>query len=234
MLLIKNGRIFDNEKGFVKADLLISDSLISEISQHIDAEDCETIDATGLYVLPGFIDIHTHGVNGLDIMSCSLDDLDRMSLSYASKGVTAFLPATTTSPLTKIVEALERIENAVKYGTSGAKVLGAHLEGPFINPKYNGAQPEEYIIYPSFELIDSLISKSGNNIKIITLAPELEGANDIISRFKNSGITFSAGHCGLNYNSAIEAFQSGVSHITHIFNSMQGIHQREPGLIGAV
>jgi N-acetylglucosamine-6-phosphate deacetylase len=233
MLLIKNGRIFDNKRGFIKGDLLVSNRLICEISPAIEADACEIIDAAGLYVLPGFIDIHTHGVNGLDVMSSSYEVLDKMSLSYATKGVTAFLPATTTAPLLKIVETLEEVGSAVKRGTSGARLLGANLEGPFINRKYKGAQPEEYIIYPSPELIESLISKSDNSIRIITLAPELDCAIDIIRDFRGRGITFSAGHCGLNYNSSVQAFRSGVSHITHIFNSMPGIHQREPGLVGA-
>ncbi len=233
MILIKGGQVFDGKNGFYRRDVLVDGDTVIDIKESISCKSSEVIDANDRYILPGFIDIHTHGVNGNDTMNSTYKALDDMSLFYASRGVTSFLPTTMTAPVMKIVSALENVKDAIQKGTRGAKILGINLEGPFVSRKYKGSQPEEYIMYPSIELIGRFIEKSGDNIRIITLAPELEGAAEAIEYFKDSRITFAAGHSELNYNRAKDVFSGSVKHVTHLFNAMMGIHHREPGLTGA-
>lgn len=233
MLRIKNGNVFVNGTGFEKSDVLVDNGRIIGICQNTDTYATQTIDADGCYVVPGFIDIHTHGAYGVDIMSASCNNLDELSHFYASQGVTSFLPTTMTLPVLRIVKTLETINQAIEKGVAGAKILGVNLEGPFINRNFKGAHPEEYIMYPSLELIESLVKKSNNKIKMITMAPELEGAENIVEYLKSSGIILAIGHSELNFKGAQEAFKCGITHVTHLFNAMIGVHHREPGLAGA-
>lgn len=233
MIIIKNGMVIDFEKGFHQNDILIEKGKIVEIGRSFHNNSAEVIDAEDCYVVPGFIDIHTHGAFGIDIMAATAGDLDKLSLLYASRGVTGFLPTTITLPVVKIARALENISEATENGTSGARILGIHLEGPFINSKFKGSHPEEYILNPTVELMEAFIRKSNNHLKIVTLAPEVDGAMELVKHFRGRGIVFAAGHSALNSSSAASVFDSGITHISHLFNAMTGIHHREPGLVGA-
>lgn len=232
MLLIKGGLVYRLFKGFEKNDLLIRDGRIDRLGSGAEGSGGEVINAEGLYVVPGFIDIHTHGVIGFEFMSASADELNRMSDYYASRGVTSFLPTTMTAPVVTIVEALKNISTAAERGTTGAGIAGINLEGPFINRRYKGGHPEEYIVQPSVELFESFLEISGGRLKIVNLAPEMTGAEDIVKKYGKS-IRFSVGHSDLNYAGAQKAFEKGISHVTHLFNAMAGLHHREPGLVGA-
>ncbi|MEG6612726.1 N-acetylglucosamine-6-phosphate deacetylase [Pseudoclostridium thermosuccinogenes] len=232
-MIIKGGSVCSFGNGFEKKDIMVEGSIIKKIDGEIDAHGEEVIDASNYYVLPGFIDIHTHGGNGNDTMDATYEALDNMSKFYASKGVTACLPTTMTAPIKDIVKALENIRDTVKRGTSGATILGVNLEGPFISKKYKGSHPEEYIVSPSIELIEGFIEKSGDNIRVMTIAPELDGVDEIIEHFKGRNIVFSAGHTAVNYKEGMKAFEKGFNHVTHLFNAMMGIHHREPGFTGA-
>ena len=233
MIIIKNGNVFCPDGVFRKKDVLIGEKSIIAVEDVIAGNSADTLDACGLYVMPGLIDIHTHGAYGHDMMGSGYDKLSSMSMFYASKGVTSFLGTTMTSPVVKVTEAIENMRLAIKEGLPGARMIGIHLEGPFINRKFKGAHPEEYIIHPSIELLERFIEKSEGNIRMVTLAPEMEGTGAIIEYFKKRNLVFSAGHSGLNYSEALKAFNSGVTHITHLFNGMSGLHHREPGLVGA-
>ena len=230
MILIKNGLVFNNNENFEKKDILIKKDKITDIRNDISENGCEVIDAEGFLVLPGFIDIHTHGGMGYDIMNSKCKDLDRLSCFFASKGVTAFLPAVMTASIEDMITAVRNINLSIKNKTSGAKIIGINMEGPFISYKYRGAHPKEYIILPSVQLLERFIQESGNNIKMVTVAPEVENALSFISHFKERGIVFCAGHTGADYKTAVEAFEKGFSHVTHLFNAMAGIHHRSPNL----
>lgn len=232
-MIIKSGLIYDVKQGFKKNDLLITNGKIVKIGREIAGNVDEIVDADGFYVIPGFIDLHTHGSYGFDTMTATCEELDKMSLFYASKGVTGYLPTTITAPVTKIVRALENIGKRIEMGTSGAKILGVNLEGPYVNNKFKGAHPEEYIMYPTVGFTQELIKKSRNNIRMITLAPELDGVNELVEYFKHDNIVFAIGHSALNSNGAQQIFSQGITHVTHLFNAMVGIHHREPGLAGA-
>ncbi len=235
MKLIKNGLVLDFQKGFQVRDILIDSGKIASIDKKIEVseEGFEVLDAEGFYVVPGFIDVHTHGAAGIDIMKADSYQLNDLSLFFASKGVTSFLATVMTDSKENIERALENICFAMEKGTCGAQIAGINMEGPFINPKYRGAHPIEHILKPDVAIIDEFIARAGNNIRLVTAAPELDGIWEIIRRFEKESIVFSAGHSGIDFAAAKEAFRGGFKHVTHLFNAMTGIHHREPGLVGA-
>ena len=187
----------------------------------------EIIDAENNFVSPGFINIHIHGAAGVDTMDGELSALKKLAEFLPSTGVTSFLPTTMTMPLEKIYRALENIR-AGKNFTHGAKILGAHLEGPFISKKFNGAQAQESIIRADFELIKNF----SDVIKIITVAPE-EIDFDFIDRCREKNIIVSIGHSAATYEEALVALERGANHITHLFNAQTPLHHRKPGVVGA-
>lgn len=191
----------------------------------------DIINAKGSYVSPGFIDLHIHGSGGKDAMDGELEDLKVISQSIAQNGVTGFLPTTMTMSKEKIYKAFDNIREGMKLDLGGAKVLGAHMEGPFINPKYKGAQKEDYIIEPDYNFINGY----EDVIKIITLAPEKDNSSQFIRSVKeNTNIVLSIGHSDATYEEAMESIEKGVSHATHLFNAMSPLNHRKPGVIGAV
>ena len=192
----------------------------------------EIIDAKNLYISPGFIDIHIHGSGGFDTMDGDINALEKISKTIAAYGTTSFLPTTMTMEKSHIIKALDTIKKAMSTETkNGANILGVHLEGPFINPIFKGAQNSEYIIEPDYEFIKNYL----DIIKIITMAPEIKGSFDFMDLIKqNSSAVLSIGHSNATYEEAMEAIERGISHSTHIFNAMTPLHHRNPGVVGAV
>ncbi|EKO1912665.1 N-acetylglucosamine-6-phosphate deacetylase [Clostridium botulinum] len=189
------------------------------------------IDAKGLYISPGFIDVHIHGSGGKDAMDGKIESIKVISNTIAKRGVTSFLPTTMTMAKEHIYKALDAIEQAMNMDLGGAKVLGAHLEGPFINPKYKGAQKVDFIKNPSFDFIKGY----ENVIKIITLAPEKDENFKFLKDIKeNTDIVLSIGHSDATYEQAMVAIDNGISRATHTFNAMTSLNHRKPGIIGAI
>ncbi|CAM2945249.1 N-acetylglucosamine-6-phosphate deacetylase [Clostridium sporogenes] len=189
------------------------------------------IDAKGLYISPGFIDVHIHGSGGKDVMDGEIESIKVISNTIAKRGVTSFLPTTMTMAKERIYKALDAIEQAMNMDLGGAKVLGAHLEGPFINPKYKGAQKVDFIKNPSFDFIKGY----ENVIKIITLAPEKDENFKFLKYIKeNTDIVLSIGHSDATYEQAMAAIDNGISRATHTFNAMTPLNHRKPGIIGAI
>jgi N-acetylglucosamine-6-phosphate deacetylase len=236
LYLIKSGFVLESGIGFNKKDVLIQNGKIKKIDENIaqsEEEDCEVLDAEDFWVVPGLIDIHTHGAMGIDFMDAGYSELKELSVFYASKGVTSFLATTMTDSIERIKDALKNIHHAINKGVPGARIVGVNMEGPFINPDYRGAHPKEYIIMPTLGLIEEFIKSSGNNIRLITIAPELEGVKEITQKLLKEGITIAAGHSGIDFIGAESAFNNGFGHVTHLFNAMTGMHHRKPGLVGA-
>ncbi len=236
MKSIINGKIYLVD-GFKKNLVILFNERIEKIISveeyeklnELGIEVPEEIDAKGAYVVPGFIDIHIHGYDGVDTMDGKVEAIRTMAKGIGENGVTAFLPTTMTMPKKSIIKALEAIEEAKSLRDwDGAMVLGAHMEGPFINVKYKGAQSEKYIALPEEDILDRFL----DTIKIVTIAPEVAGAFGMIEKYGGK-INFSLGHTGANYEQAKEAYDKGAKSATHLFNAMTGLHHRESGVVGA-
>ena len=184
----------------------------------IGKTDADGVDFGGARIFPGLIDVHSHGCIGLDTMDGELLEMAKWQLS---EGVTTWYPTTMTMSAEDIIKATEA---NLSFG-EGANGPGFHLEGPFINMKYKGAQNPEYIVPPSLEML-----KKCKNVKRITVAPEVEGCEEFI---KSCPVQISIGHTDTDYDTAKRAFEWGASSLTHTYNAMPGIHHRKPGPIGA-
>ena len=194
-------------------------------------EQTEVLDAKGAYVSAGFIDLHIHGSGGADVMDATPEALETLSSTLLQTGTTSFLATTMTMSTSDIDNALHNIQTYASE-VSGANILGIHLEGPFINVLKHGAQDKEYVQKANFELIENYM----NEVKMITLAPEMPGAEDFVKRLTKEypHIILSIGHSDASYEESKESFSWGISHATHLFNAMNAYHHREPGIVGAV
>ena len=229
MKCIVNGNLVVKH-GVVQGNLLIEGDRIVKVGAHIPAG--EIIDAHGAYVAPGFIDIHTHGRAGSDAMYPTLHDLDTISRATLQTGVTAFLPTTMTMPVPDLTRAVQNIaENQERV--TGARVLGIHLEGPFFNKRYKGAQPEECLLPPAVEHYESFVGAHGALIKKISLAPELDPDLAFVRYAVGQGVVVSLGHTDATYAQAQAAIDAGATSTTHTFNAMSPLTHRAPGVVGA-
>lgn len=185
----------------------------------------------GDYISPGYVDLHVHGGGGADFMDCDPEAVTTITNLHARHGTTALLATTLTAPESLILSAIRAVNAAPQ---TGARVVGFHIEGPFINPKMKGAQDERYIRLPSADEIDRwMAAGSPAHRWHVTLAPELEGALGVIQHAVGRGAVVSAGHTDATYAQMKTAKEAGLSHLTHLFNAMCGLHHREPGTAGA-
>ena len=236
MNAIQNGiLILPNEHGrFVaQTDLVLCyDERITRIvpAAEFTAEGVDkVIDASGAYVAPGFVNVHIHGCDGADTMDEDADALGKIAAFQARTGVTSFLPTTMTCAYDAVERALVRIRRAMTEKPHGARILGTHMEGPFISPAKKGAQDEQYILPPTF----AKIAPYRDVIKIITVAPEMLSEENFIESCRKSGIIVSLGHTAADYETACAAIARGAMHITHLCNAMTGLNHRKPGVLGA-
>ena len=228
---IKNGRIILPDK-ILDGKILLYDEKILGIVETVNPQDeIEWIDAGGNYVSPGFIDIHMHGAFGFDAMDEQEEAIDYISAGICERGVTSYLPATMTMSRERVYKALDNIRRSMGKRGRGARVLGAHMEGPFIHPKRKGAHDETYILKPEVGLIADYLDV----IRIITLAPELdEGYKFIHQMQEHPQVVLSIGHSNATFEEAMEAIDAGIRSATHLFNAMPGFHHRDPGVVGAI
>ncbi|MFT4649761.1 MAG: N-acetylglucosamine-6-phosphate deacetylase [Planctomycetota bacterium] len=201
--------------------------------QEVVLDEKQNGDLTGPVIAPGFIDMHVHGFGGTD----PLDNLPAMALALARVGTTSFLPTlfpADPETLGLQAQALDG-ERAVLRKGEGARVLGTHLEGPFVNPLAAGALPKSDLALPSVAALTKILGPNtgdGRGVGTITLAPELPGALDLIQECRRLGIRTSLGHSMANGKEAVAGFASGATGVTHLFNAMTGLHHRDPGLVG--
>jgi N-acetylglucosamine-6-phosphate deacetylase len=217
--------------------VLIEDGVIRAVQSRMDAPaDATLIDARDGIVLPGFIDIHVHGAMDADTMDATPAALRTMAQFYASRGVTSFLPTTMTASKEETDAAIDNIGAVMDEANDAAPaqrahILGAHVEGPFVNPKHCGAQPVQFMRPATREEYAPWFSSG--IVKLITVAPEMNGCMALIAEAKRLNIAVALGHTDATYAQAMAAFAAGANQATHTYNAMRGLHHREPGTVGA-
>jgi len=227
---IINAKLIVDDR-IVEGKYLLFEKSIIAISDTMPRGDIEIVDAQGAYVSPGFIDIHIHGSGGADVMDATPEALETISDTLLQTGTTAYLATTMTMSQTTITKALKNVK-MTSNRLEGAKILGIHMEGPFLNPEKHGAQDQRYIKEPDFSLIEPYIEQ----IRMITIAPEMPGAEKFIRSLSQHypHIVLSIGHSDASFEQSMESFGWGISHATHLFNAMNPYHHRKPGIVGAV
>lgn len=226
-MLIKNACVFTRDHSFIRQDIRF-DSYIREIGSISGIPD---ISAEGCYLIPGLIDVHTHGASNHDFSDGSAEGMNLMSRYYASCGVTSFCATTMTLPENVLTEAMHCVRD-FKRPANGARCVGVNLEGPFLSYKKRGAQAAGYLHSVDIEMFNRLNDASGGNVKLTGIAPELPGAIDFI-REVSKKCTVSIAHTTADYDTAMAAYRAGASQATHLFNAMNPLHHREPSVIGA-
>lgn len=230
-MLVKNGTAFI-DGGFVRADVRIEAGKIAEIGELSARTGEEVRDAAGLFVLPGFVDIHIHAYAGADCMRGEAD-VRRMSEGLLKTGVAAFVPTTMSAYPEETNRALLGIQAVKDHPCEhGAAVLGAHMEAPFLCPKYKGAQLEECLCLPTVEAYETM-TRGVDCVRMMTLAPELPGAPDMVAYLKAHGVVTCAAHSNATAEDVHAAADRGLTQITHLFNAQSPLHHRKPGVPGA-
>ena len=225
-MLIKNAKVLIG-KAFMEADIQF-DGTITAIGK---IEGPADLDAQGGYVIPGLVDIHTHGAMGEDFSDGKPEGLQPLADYYAAHGVTSYLATTMTLKEEVLTPAMHAIRDFAPKG--GAKCAGVHLEGPFLSYAKRGAQAAENLHKPDPALFHRLNEASGGQVKLVTVAPEQPGSLEFIKAAREMGIHVSVGHTVADYSTAKAAFEAGADHATHLFNAMPPLAHRDPGVIGA-
>lgn len=228
--LYTNGLVYHHHQ-LKQMDFIVQDKKWMHIASSIDRSDMDKIvDLKGLKVIPGLFDIHTHGALGFDFNMATLDEMKLIMNYYMSHGVTSVLP-------TVMTDDIEVIRRQLKLMASLKPLYpimkGIHLEGPFLSVKYKGAQPESAILKPSVSLFKQLMEDSNHLIKYTTLAPEIEGALELIDYCQSVGVRVTLGHSNATFAETERAIKHGASSFTHMFNAMRPFDHHEPGIVGA-
>ncbi|MDX2075994.1 MAG: N-acetylglucosamine-6-phosphate deacetylase [bacterium] len=231
MLIITNAHIITESHSIPHGWLMVQNGIIHKIGvcDAPSTENVQHINANGQTLTAGFIDIHVHGGMGYEAMDATPQALNALSVFYAQHGVTAFLPTTWTASHDAILSALTAI--SAMSETAGARILGAHIEGPYINPNKPGAQSTEHVRRADMTEFEAW--HSTGVIKLMTIAPEFEENQRLIAFCTAHNIVTSAGHTDATYDDMRHAITLGLRHTTHTFNAMRPLHHREPGTVGA-
>ena len=230
MMIIQSKRVYVDHR-FIPAQLEIDEGKIFNILPYNEKK--IDIDYGNDRILPGFYDIHTHGYYGYDTTGGDKEGLIRWMEHLPKEGVCGFCPTTLTQSKKLIIESLKTVVEVKKQKLEGTQILGVHLEGPFINTKYKGAQPEKYIIAPSIEIFDEFQDAARGLIKIVTLAPEMDKNFELISYLYFKGVNPSIGHTDATYETCMKAIENGARGYTHTYNAMSPFTHRKNGAVGA-
>jgi N-acetylglucosamine-6-phosphate deacetylase len=235
--VLVGGKVLLENSELANYSVVIEDKYIQALIPENEKipEAAEKINAAGLIVSPGFIDTHVHGALGHNFMEGTPEALAAISKYIAGGGVTSCLATTTSASFDDIKKVLLNNRNASNNPAKGeVEILGTHLEGPYVNSKFKGAHAEKYIRYPSDEELEMIYSTAKDSLKIVTLAPDIEGGMKALKFFKERGVQVSLGHTAASYEQAKAAIDLGVTRGTHVFNAMSPIHHREPGPVTAL
>ena len=233
-LLITNCKLFDSSEKAKTTSVLIEDGKIARVGKIKPAASYDNIlDAQGRIIAPGFIDVHLQGAGGADVLDGTDEALRTISKTCVRFGTTSFLATTVFKPNQKN----QHLSLAAKYAghdLGGANMLGIHLEGPFVSTEKRGMISPDCICPPSMKVLDKILDMTDGHLKIMTIAPELPGSLDIIQRLTELKVIASFGHSAATYEHTLDGFDAGISHVTHLFNTMAGLHHRSPGPLIAI
>jgi N-acetylglucosamine-6-phosphate deacetylase len=235
-------RILTPHEEIVDSVIVVEDGKITQIGHRDEVRvppDAEHYAAGDKIVIPGFVDVHIHGAGGHDVMEASEEAIAKVASTVARRGTTSIVATTVTAPPEDTCKSLDAIAHYIRSPKNSesrfaAEVLGIHLEGPFISSTRRGVHPSDAIAQPSKELFEEFVAAADGFIRILTLAPELPGALDLIERAIAKGIVASMGHTDATYQQARAAIERGVTHAAHMFNAMRPFSHRDTGVIGAV
>ena len=227
-MIIKGGKVFQEDGSFLEQAIYINDHRLVDKAEY--QYDGEVIDAEGLLVLPGLVDIHSHGAAGEDFSDGNPEGLKKI-LQYEKRcGITSYCPTSMTFPKERLRQIFASIKGA--QTEEGAKVVGINMEGPFLDPAKKGAHVEEWIAAPDAAFVRELNQEVDGLVRLVTLAPNMEGAEEFIKEMHEE-VCISLGHTAADYDCASGAMKLGAHHVTHLYNAMQPFGHRAPGLIGA-
>jgi N-acetylglucosamine-6-phosphate deacetylase len=249
MIVLSANRLYTPQEEINAPLVFIEDGLISELSSRAQREipaNATEIDLTHDFpdaiLAPGFLDIHMHGGAGLDVMRASAADLPHLNKFLTKHGVTGYFPTTVAAPLDQTCAALGRLADAIEAvqssrttnGEVQAQPLGIHLEGPFLSHKRRGVHPPENLVEPTLEIFERLWQAARGQVRMMTIAPELPGALDVIAEAARRKVCVSIGHSDALVEAARAAVHAGARHATHTFNAMRPLDHRDPGILAEV
>ena len=237
-LAVTAGRVMTPDRVILDGVVLVEGPKILEVGSRravrFSRDEFQVVGHSQQLLAPGFIDVHTHGAMGRDVMEGTDEALEVISRFLAAHGTTSFLATTVTASPIATLQAVEALGSQVDRPLPGARMLGLHLEGPFINPEKRGAHTAKYIRRPSTLIFDQLLACSSHQIKLITVAPEVEGSLELIRFARAKGVVVSLGHSNATLEETMAAIALGAGNATHTFNAMRPFNHRDPGILGAV
>lgn len=233
-IFIKGAEVYiDN--GFSMKTIEIIDSKIKiHDENYVLPDDGELVEASGKKIVPGFIDIHTHGGVGVDVNDASADELEKIGEFFAKNGTTSWLCSVLTDTEEQTLWCIDQFNEYKKKKRKGSDLVGIHLEGPFLAKEYKGAMPEFLLRKFDIDLLKKYQERSGGNVRYLTVAPEVDGIAGGIKEMTELGIAVSLGHSGADYETTMKAIENGATAATHTFNAMKLLHQHFPSIMGAV
>ena len=227
-MIIKGGKVFQEDGSFLEQAIYINDHRLVDKAEYQD--DGEVIDAEGLLVLPGLVDIHSHGAAGEDFSDGNPEGLKKILQYEKHCGITSYCPTSMTFPKERLRQIFASIKGA--QTEDGATVVGINMEGPFLDPAKKGAHVEKWIAAPDVAFVRELNQDADGLVRLVTLAPNMDGAEEFIKEMHEE-VCISLGHTAADYDCASRAMKLGAHHVTHLYNAMQPFGHRAPGLIGA-
>jgi len=232
-VLFKNGAVVLADTVLFKSDVLVREDKIAEVGTDLRLpRGAEEIDATGQHIAPGLIDLHIHGAVGEMFEFADPDGYAKIANTLAGFGTTGFLATIAALPHENTLAAIKTAKELSKH-SGGARMLGIHLEGPYLSDEMPGAQLVSAIRPPSLDEVRQYKEAAGDLLKIMTLAPEIDGALQLISKLREYGVVSAVGHSNATFDQIRDAIPAGLTHVAHTFNAARGLHHREPGVVGA-
>jgi len=244
MIALTAARLFTPLERIEQPLLLLEEGVIREVSSRAGREipkDCRVLDFRDGIIAPGLIDIHIHGAAGRDVMKGDSESLATIERFLAKHAVTSYLPTTITAPVDSTLVALESLANAIEAaakrqegGELRARPRGIHIEGPFLSHTRRGVHPTENLLPPTLKMFERFWEAARGHIRVMTIAPELPGAPEVIADAARRGVCVSLGHSDADLKAARAGIAAGARHATHTFNAMRPLRHRDPGILGAV